>query len=89
VDTRRDAAHMRQNGDSTGLCISFIYLLIRFKFCTYLSMHCIELLNASHVLFFEGTHRNFRLSERLAAYLMIFSQGLSLCAQLFVECLDG
>ena len=49
-------------------------------------MHCIKLFHASFA--FEGNY-NFRLSGGLTAYLMTFSQGLSLCKpQLFAESLD-
>jgi hypothetical protein len=62
------------------------HLLIRFNFFTYLFMHCIKLFHASFT--FEGNY-NFRLNGGLAAYLMTFSQGLSLCKpQLFAESLD-
>ena len=53
-------------------------------------MHCIELFYASFIFFMRVyTEKNFRLSGGLAAYLMTFSQSLSLCKpQLFAECLD-
>jgi hypothetical protein len=66
-----------------------LILFTRFNFCIYLFIHCIELFHASFFLCESLYEKNFRLSGGLAAYLMTFSQGLSLCKpQLFAECLD-
>jgi hypothetical protein len=91
---------VRQNGDSTGdgivsddIGLSFVYLMclcfcifVLFYFCfihaLYRFVSCITYFNFL-------AHTSFRLGGGLAAYLMTFSQGLSLCKpQLFVECLD-
>ena len=55
----------------------FLVFCVLFCFIFVLSTHCIELSHASHVLIFESTHK-LQVRWGLAAYLMTFSQGLSL-----------